>query len=52
MKYRIKEVGGLFYPQFKWFLFWSNFDDELYCTSEAFDSYIEAQNFLTNYNSH
>lgn len=47
MKYRIKKVGDIYYPQYKEFLFWRNFIKNLYaCKIEFFSSFECAKEFI------
>jgi hypothetical protein len=49
MKYRIKQVGNRYYPQYKFLCFWCNFDEVFYrdChRTVSRPSLLEAKQFI------
>lgn len=46
MKYRIKQIGYKYYPQYKDFIFWNHFLKDIGLGKIKFWSYLEAYDFI------
>lgn len=46
MKYRIKQIGYKYYPQYKYFIFWNHFLKDIGLGKIKFFSHLEAYDFI------